>query len=119
MDTVSRGHPSCADHVERSPSQLTSSTFYYTTDPVSRPQQNVAIRYYAPVPPTPGRYSAYLPMVLASYAPCGDQPGPNAMTFYWDTADVTPGTYYLCTSLADPYNQATYCSEAPVEVSLP
>jgi hypothetical protein len=56
-------------------------------------------------------------MVLAAYAPASDQPGPNTMTFYWDTDAVTPGTYYICTTLADPYNLATYCSEAPVEVT--
>jgi hypothetical protein len=119
MDEVKQGTPFPVQiSLNVSPSQLTSSAFYYTTDPAGSPQQHSAA-LYAPVPSTPGRYSVYLPLVLAGFAPGGDQPGANGVTFYWDTATVTPGTYYICTSLADAYNQATYCSEAPVVVSPP
>jgi hypothetical protein len=117
MDEVKKGTPFPVQiTLNVSLSQLTSSAFYYTTDPAGSPQQNRAAAY-APAPPTPARYSAYLPMVLTGYAPGGSEPGANTMTFHWDTAAVTPGTYFICASLTDPFNQATYCSEAPVMVN--
>lgn len=41
---------------------------------------------------------------------------PGDLNYLWDTANVSPGTYYICALTDDGLNQATFCSEAPVIV---
>lgn len=59
-------------------------------------------------PPT-GPYRVYLPSILASNA------GPNS--FVWNTASVTPGTYYICGRASDGYNTFATVSDTPVVIS--
>jgi hypothetical protein len=88
-----------------------SMAFYYTTDPVSQPYQNRVVSYRSQ-PPVMEEYNLYIPMVL-NFWNVFDLGGTS---YPWDISAVTPNTYYICVRADDGYNQATYCSEVPVEV---
>jgi len=54
---------------------------------------------------------------VKNYIP-SDLPGvANELSFNWDTRSVSPGEYTICVQVSDDHNEATYCSEAPVEVT--
>jgi hypothetical protein len=56
----------------------------------------------------------YLPIIFGSGS---SSMGNNAMEqFYWNTAGVLPGTYYVCINSTDAYNETYRCSEAPLRV---
>jgi hypothetical protein len=59
---------------------------------------------------------AYIPFVSRNYYQLEFPPVENGVNFSWNTASVTPGEYYPCVVLDDGFNQATYCSDAPVKV---
>lgn len=93
-------------------SELNSLTFFYTDD-LANPTQHLA-RLLVLNPPPTLPFKAYLPLIgsNASVFQTGDP-------FLWDTSTVTPGVYYICTVANDGYNQAYYCSDSPVEVTVP
>jgi hypothetical protein len=100
--------------LNKQPSEVTLS-FYYTTN-LSQPTQNIAKSYSATI--NGGRNIQYLPFLFnfdPSYAPSVDQI-PADVTFSWNTSGVTPGEYYLCAQAEDGYNQAIYCSQAPIQI---
>jgi hypothetical protein len=88
--------------------------YYYTTDP-NNPTQNLAqavpIAPPGPLPPAMDN-KIYLPLITREFS------GFETI-FNWDTTGVAPGDYYLCASLRDNYNQATYCSDVTVQLYLP
>ena len=98
--------------------ELQDLSFFYTTD-LLNPFQNAAILYTPP--PLNGPFRQFLPVVRTPGI--GPDPFvtslPADFTFNWDTRSVAPGEYYLCVQLNDGYNQAVYCSEAPVQVYIP
>ncbi len=91
--------------------EVVDLTFYYTTDPVGDPFQSVAMPYTVTPPPSSDPFLLYLPLVSRDYNPV-----PNEVAFMWDTGGVAPSTYYICVTANDGYNEASYCSEAPVDV---
>jgi hypothetical protein len=97
--------------------QIVSLAFYYTTD-LLNPTQHPAAKYT--VPPLPsGPYWLFLPIIPF---PLRDPFVENLaadFTYPWDTTNVSPGQYYVCAVANDGYNQAHYCSEAPVIVTSP
>jgi hypothetical protein len=98
------------------PTSDVSMQFYYTTD-LSQPTQN-------PASTNPKTISAaanivYLPLVFTidpNYDPFVDKL-PADLTYVWNTSGVAPGQYYVCAKANDGYNQATYCSQAPVQIN--
>jgi hypothetical protein len=94
--------------------QLSMVEYYYTTDP-NNPTQHVAqavpIAPPGPLPPAMDN-KIYLPLITREFS------GFETI-FNWDTTGVAPGDYYLCASLRDNYNQATYCSDVTVQLYLP
>jgi len=123
MNRVASGMPFFAQiKLNKSPSLIPTRTFYYTTNP-SNPYQNLAQPNTVRVPkPKVGQASffVFVPFVMSSQAVPPPSPppppDPNAVDFSWDTTGVAPGTYYLCVRLSDGINQATYCSEVPIQV---
>jgi hypothetical protein len=92
---------------------LQTLTFYYTSDR-QNPTQHLA-KPYLPLPDPSGPFKIYLPGVLNL---------PNSSisaerTFNWDTSDVSPGEYTICSVANDGYNQVANCSDAPVNVVTP
>jgi len=59
--------------------------------------------------PPPGPYRVYLPLLLSS--------GASPTSFVWNTAAVTPGTYYICGRVSDGVNTTTMISEAAVVIA--
>ncbi len=97
--------------------ELQSVSFFYTTN-LSEPFQSPA-QPYTPSPLS-GPFRLFLPVVQTSVGPDPFVSAlPADITFAWDTSNVTPGEYYLCAQVNDGYNQAVYCSEAPVRVLAP
>jgi hypothetical protein len=87
-------------------------TFYYTDD-LRNPSQQRVVLYQNPAPNPTGPNRLYLPLVLRNVT-AGTTSGPG---YLWDTTAVAPGQYYVCVVADDGYNSATYCSDAPVNVS--
>lgn len=126
MNRVASGMPFPAQiRLNKSPSLVPTRTFYYTTNP-SNPYQNPAHpNMLRASKPKVGQASSlvFLPFVMNSQSiptppptPQPPPPDPNGVDFLWDTTGVAPGTYYLCAQLSDGINQATYCSEVPIQV---
>lgn len=99
------------------PSSVLVQQFYYTTDPVNAPTQNVAQPYTSA--PATGVNKVFLPFMVRQH--WHEYNPPHLTTFWWNTAGVTPNTYYICAHVEDAAatNAAvsTYCSPAPVKVT--
>jgi hypothetical protein len=115
--------------LNKAPGDGLDATFYYTDDlsePTKYPAsgQMAASTLAAAEPaPVPGEVEvkklaiqAYIPFVSRNYYQLEFPPVENGVNFSWNTASVTPGEYYPCVVLDDGFNQATYCSDAPVKV---
>jgi hypothetical protein len=115
--------------LNKAPGDDLDATFYYTDDlsePTKYPAsgQMAASTLAAAEPaPVPGEVEvkklaiqAYIPFVSRNYYQLEFPPVENGVNFSWNTASVTPGEYYHCVVLDDGFNQATYCSDAPVKV---
>jgi hypothetical protein len=89
--------------------------YFYTTDPTNFPTQRMAQALQSPSPLGVGPHSLFLPLMTKVYD-MSDIPPANSVTFYWDTSQVSPGVYYICVSVADSFNQGTYCSDTPATV---
>jgi hypothetical protein len=109
------------------PDEVRQKTFYYT-DNLQDPTQHLAKDYSSQASSTTGAkpsasyYTsrAFLPLLSQQ---TGGAQGPillaDGINFQWNTKTVAPGEYYICTVVEDDYNQATYCSQAPVRVDSP
>ena len=98
------------------PSSNVSIDFYYTTD-LSQPKQHPANAFARAAISAP--YILYLPVVSNSdpyYDPFVEQI-PADITYLWNTSGVSPAEYYVCAEAGDGYNQATYCSQAPIKIN--
>ena len=109
---------------------IRSTDFYYTDDP-NFPTQHPAAEYtnlskvhnlngthvFENKPQTAQMLQTLLlPITTNDYVP-SDLPGVvNEINYDWDTGSVAPGDYYICVKVNDGINEATYCSEATVEV---
>jgi hypothetical protein len=116
VEQVSQGNPvKIRVLLNKQPSEVTLH-FYYTTD-LSQQTQNLASTYPTTIFAAPN--IQYLPIVFAvdpNYDPFVDQI-PADVTYLWNTRGVAPGEYYLCAQASDGYNQATYCSQVPVQIN--
>jgi hypothetical protein len=111
IDRVDKGTPFPVRlSINRDVSRL---TYYYTTNPAS-PTQTPARPYSSPQ--ASGQFRLLLPYLTQPASPA--MAGLPAAThgFIWDTAGVTPNSYYLCVKAEAGGNSGTYCSEAPVIV---
>ena len=65
-----------------------------------------------------GPFHFYLPLAqTGGGAVASGDAFPSAdLKFMWDTAGVSPDTYYLCSVVTIAPNTATYCSDAPIQV---
>ncbi|MGB5846815.1 MAG: hypothetical protein WBG94_20420 [Anaerolineales bacterium] len=112
------------------PSQIGSTQFFYTNDrssPTQHPAQEKLTISSLPIPRenqssggisplTDLQRTALLPVAVKNFIP-SDLPGvAHELIFNWDTSAVIPGEYFICARVDDNYNEAVYCSEAPVEV---
>ncbi len=115
-DEVRRGQPFDIETGINLPlSSIDAIRFYYTTNR-NQPTQNLAQRYGAggaPGPTVPSTNSVYLPMVTRGMQ---NPVVGNPLNFEWDTTNVTPGSYYICSALEVSTETFTYCSETPVVV---
>jgi hypothetical protein len=101
--------------LNKDPSDVTLS-FYYTAN-LSQPKQLPAIA--SATPSISASTYIYLPFVSyfdPNYDPFVDTL-PAHVTYQWSTIGVTPGEYYLCAEAEDGYNQAIYCSQAPIKIN--
>ncbi len=113
------------------PSEIGSTQFFYTNDrssPTQHPAQEQLTRSSfltlrenqssSGVSPLADlQRTALLPVAVKNFIP-SDLPGvAHELIFNWDTSAVIPGEYFICTRVNDNYNEAVYCSEAPVEVT--
>jgi len=119
--------------LNKMPSEIASTEFYYTNN-LSNPTQHVAnelIRTSKILDPLRRKVSGeeifssvfqktvLLPMAVKDYIPL-DLPGiAHELTYNWDTSAVNPGEYFVCARVNDTYNEAIYCSEAPVKIIAP
>lgn len=114
MDRVESGVPYLVQLLLNKPPQdIQTFTYFYALDPQSDPGSWTPAVEYAPSPlPTPtGASSIFLPAVFRDFQ------GPaDGVTFQWDASSVAPGEYYICVTLDDGLNQASFCSDAPVVV---
>lgn len=116
--------------LNKPPDELSSTQFYYTSNP-SSPTQHQAQGVSASLNSTspaisqssskPSRTSlsqffALLPFAVRNYVTSDLPVVENEVNFNWDTSGVNPGDYYICAQVADGVNSATYCSEVPVSV---
>jgi hypothetical protein len=131
VDRVIKGNPFPVQiSLNKSPDEVTSTTFYYT-DNLQNPTQHRAAKYLALNPAElsleadgllPGlqgqeaQAQIFLPTIMRKPYAVELPPVENAVDFAWDTSGVTPGEYYVCVVTTDQYNSGTYCSEAPVQV---
>jgi hypothetical protein len=119
--------------LNKAPEELEQVTFYYT-DNLSDPTQHPAEGQISPAEPPatvtapqpPSSQAAqklqnpvFLPVLIRNFYELDFPPVDNGINFSWSTGSVSPGEYYLCAVFEDGYNQASYCSEAPVKVTLP
>jgi len=116
VEQVTQGKPVKIRVLLNKPSSEVTIGFYYTTD-LSQPKQHPANAIARTTISAP--YLLYLPIVSKSdpnYDPFVEQI-PADVTYIWNTSGVTPGEYYICAEADDGYNQATYCSQAPVKIN--
>jgi hypothetical protein len=111
-DRVQRGQIyQIAMSVNKPVDEIPSIQFFYTTDR-NNPTQHVAQRFTpSPPPPQMGDLFIFLPIIPARF----DFQREGA-TFQWDTAGVSPGTYYTCAILNDGINEFTICSDVTITV---
>lgn len=110
--------------MNKSPAEIQAITFYYTDD-LEQPTQNLiqgsAFQTAAPSQASPlaqpegSNFIIYLPLVTNKFMG-PPPPVENEILQYWDTSQVTPGTYYICATSNDGHNQTTLCSDAPIQV---
>jgi hypothetical protein len=116
VEQASQGNPvKIRVLLNKQPSEVTLN-FYYTNK-LSLQTQNYANTY--PTTRFTAQNFQYLPFVFQSdpdYDPFVDHL-PADVTYLWDTNGVAPGVYYLCAQASDGYNQATYCSQAPIQIN--
>ena len=119
VDRVKSGNPFPVKISLNKPVSQVSLSFYYTTDRLNAPFQRAALGLSQGPPSLTGDgYKLFLPLTVSRYE-FADTPWPNNLTFNWDTANVPAGEYYLCVQAGDAYQQAVYCSEAPLQVLTP
>jgi hypothetical protein len=134
VDRVLKGNPFPVQiGLNKSPDGLTSIAFYYT-DNLQNPTQHPAMEYLPLNSPAltledtllpPGsqllesQAKIFLPGIFRNYIEIDFPPIENGVNFAWDTRGVIPGEYYVCVVVADLFNTATYCSEAPVRIIAP
>ncbi len=119
MDEVTRGASFPIEYALNATGPV-MLTFYYDTDTnpsngrtligtsqVSAPSQNPHVR-----PPLTSNqtFTLFLPLVLRNAVSC------TTTCLVWDTAAVSPATYYICIQSQDAYNTTYRCSEAPLIV---
>ena len=115
VDQVTRGKPVKVRVVLNKPPSDVTLQFYYKSN-LSESNQNLASTYSTTILVAPK--FIYLPIVFKAdlnYDPFVEQL-PADVTYTWNTSGVAPGEYYLCAQANDGYNQATYCSQAPVQI---
>jgi hypothetical protein len=119
--------------LNKMPSEIVSTQFYYTND-LSNPTQHIAKELIETsnvlnpkriqssgeeILTSISQQTLLLPMVMKDYIPL-DLPGvAHELTHNWDTSAVNPGEYFVCARVNDTYNEAIYCSEAPVKIIAP
>lgn len=133
VDRIARGKPYPIQvTLNKPPEEVDRIAFYFTTD-LQQPTQHAAGGQMVPggmsVPKgesPAARLAAAnlkeriaLPVVFGNVFQLDFPPVENGVNFAWNTGAVPPGEYYLCAVVEDPYNQATYCSEVPVQVIAP
>jgi len=96
-------------NLNKSVSFITSSNFFYTTNP-SNPTQNQALQNLS-APDTP--VSTDDPFTLSAL---DNTSSSFSLTYQWDTSNVAPGEYYVCVELQDGSNTSYNCSESTVIV---
>jgi len=115
VEQVTRGKPIKVRVVLNKPASEVTLQFYFTTN-LSQPTQNLASSYHTTILAAPK--FIYLPIIFKvdpNYDPFVEQL-PADVTYTWNTSGIAPGEYYLCAQANDGYNQATYCSQAPVQI---
>jgi len=114
--------------LNKSPQEIKKVTFYYTDDlsqPTKFPAEAFSQATFTGASPQSGQAQfavnsrIFLPMSLRNYSDLKFTPLPNGVNFGWNTASVSPGEYHVCAVVEDSYNQATYCSEAAMQVIAP
>ncbi len=116
IEQVSQGKPAKIRVMLNKPASEVSLNFYYTTD-LAQQTQNLASPYAATVLAAP--HILYMPRIF-TFDPFYDffvDQIPANVTFSWNTNGVAPGEYYVCAQADDGYNQATYCSQAPIKIN--
>jgi hypothetical protein len=92
----------------------TTIDFYRSQNPNSCLSSGTHIYRWQPASgealPPAGPYRIYLPLIMG-----GNAGGETSFT--WNTAAVTPGTYYLCGRASDGVNNTTLVSDAAVVIS--
>jgi hypothetical protein len=135
VDRVTQGNPFPVQISLNKPSKGLSRIDFYYTNNLSQPTQHKADGKIlsgqsqganpeaAVLQPAEtaglGRNRVILPLVMANFVEIDFPPLTDGVNFSWSTSNVSPGEYYLCTVVGDAYNQATYCSEAPIQVVVP
>ncbi len=117
-DRVSHGTPYLIQlDLNRPGSDVNASSFYYTTSR-SNPTQHAASRWTGNGSGASGPKKVYVPLVLRGNAivPGADTFPQSDLSFWWNTAGVSPGTYYVCATITMNPNTATYCSDVPMIV---
>jgi hypothetical protein len=121
VEAVRQGQPAEVRLLLNTPvSELTTLDLYYTTDR-AQPAQHPAARY---MPTTiSGPFLQFIPMALRLPVPSLRDPFIDALSadvvYWWDTASVSPGTYYVCAVAGDAHTSAAYCSQAPFQIVSP
>jgi len=119
VDQVIYGNPFPIKISLNKPAAQVNLSFFYTTDRINAPLQRAASGMSQTPPSLPGGSNKlFLPLITSRHEPA-DTPWTNNLSFYWDTAGVPPGEYHICVQAGDSYNQAVYCSEAPLQVLSP
>ena len=94
--------------------ELNQVSFFYTNDR-GNPTKYLAEKYSKPELP----FRFHLPLTVNKNIPGNLPPLENGISFVWDTNMVSPGEYYLCVLVEDEFNQAVFCSQAPMKVAAP
>jgi len=124
VDQVARGTPFLIEITLNKPlDQIQSLEYFYTTNR-NQPVQHRAIEVVNVAQKSASKFTVFLPLVTrGSSGGSSDNSGSDKRpkgtrdaVFQWDTRNVAPGEYHICVTANDGVNQATYCSEAPVQV---
>jgi hypothetical protein len=94
--------------------EINQLTYFYTND-LENPTKFLAEAYIKPELP----FQFYLPVTFNKSIPSNLPAIENGISFIWDTKMASPGEYYICIKIEDDYNQAVYCSQAPMKVTSP